>query len=97
MSDFLEKLHNVDDFASIHELAIEELDDIVGGRGIRKSENDDCSVVTQKLTKCIEHLSDDEAKPYIDKFWSGYRKWRNAIANASDDSADIYLSDFVDF
>ena len=36
-------------------------------------------------------------KPYIEKFWTGYKKWRNAIANASDDSADIYLSDFVDF
>ena len=97
MADFLDKLRNIDGFDSIHELALEELDDIAGGRDIRKSENDDCSAVTKRFSKFIEHLDMDEARPYADKFWSGYKKWRNAIANASDDSADIYLSDFVDF
>ena len=97
MGVILNKIKKIDDFASLHELALEELDEIAGGRDIRTSENNDCSAVTKKLSKCIEHLSNDEAKPYVDKFWTGYKKWRAAIADAPEDSTDNYLSDFVDF
>ena len=77
------------------ELTLDDLNSIAGGRKRRQSELLDYSDVTKKAFAILNTLNtEEEQTAYRIRYTEAKKRWQQDIANAPEDSADIYFSDY---
>lgn len=96
MEKILEQLKDGKVSAAFEKLSVDDLDNIAGGRDIRRSELDDFDTVVRKLSKLVNSASSEaEERRYVSMYEAAMKKWEKAIKSAPEDSADIYFSDYL--
>ena len=85
----------------LNRMNTEELAMIVGGREIRSSEWNKTLELKARLNYQMSLLSSEERYDAITELRNRYNeafyKWKNAIADASEDSADISISQYFHY
>lgn len=82
-----------EEMKKIEKLDLDELENIAGGREIRKSEWDNLLQVKARLNYTMADLNSsgkyDEIKKLSNRYQEAFYKWKKDVTSSSDESPDV--------
>ena len=79
---------------NIHELKLEELESVLGGREFSQAEHDAYADVFGKVMDKAQYMSYEEREKYFQDFWDATKKMGDAVNVLPDGAPDLDVASF---